>query len=47
MIEDNKGIIDHSFSPKIMNITTKEFLGVIVQPYGDGSVMVTKNHKRH
>ena len=37
MIEDNKGIIEHSTSPKLLVISAKEFLGIIVQIYGDGS----------
>lgn len=37
MIEDNKGIIEHTINPKLLSIHTKEFLGIIVQIYGDGS----------
>ena len=37
MIEDNKGIIDHSINPKLLVVDAKEFLGIIVQIYGEGS----------
>ena len=37
MIEDNKGIVEHLITPKLLNIKAKEFLGIIVQIYGDGS----------
>ena len=37
MIEDNKGIIDRSFNPKLLVLSAKEFLGIIVQIYGNGN----------
>lgn len=37
MIEDNKGIIDRSFNPKLLVLSAKEFLGIIVQIYGTGN----------
>ena len=37
MIEDNKGIIDHSFNHKLLVLSAKEFLGIIVQIYGTGN----------
>lgn len=36
MIEDNKGILDRSFNPKLLVLNAKEFLGIIVQIYGEG-----------
>ena len=37
MIEDNNGILDRSFNPKLLVLNAKEFLGIIVQIYGDGN----------
>lgn len=37
MIEDNKGILDRTFNPKLLVVNAKEFLGIIVQIYGAGS----------
>ena len=37
MIEDNKGIIERSYNPKLLVLNAKEFLSIIVQIYGEGS----------
>lgn len=37
MIEDNNGILDCSFNPKLLVLNAKEFLGIIVQIYGEGN----------
>ena len=37
MIEDNNGILDRSFNPKLLVLNAKEFLGIIVQIYGEGN----------
>lgn len=37
MIEDNKGIVDRTFNPKLLVLNAKEFLDIVVRIYGKGS----------
>ena len=37
MIEDNQGILDKSFSPRILVLNAEQFLGIVAAIFGDGT----------
>lgn len=37
MVEDNKGVLDKTFSSKVLRLNSKQFLEIVVAIYGDGA----------